>query len=50
MIDRLLQIHLEPVARDERRGRLLRTLALGWLAAAGVGFLFIVVHRSTGWI
>jgi hypothetical protein len=50
MIDRLLQIHLEPVARDERRGRLLRTLALGWLAAAGVGLFFIIVHRSTGWI
>jgi len=50
MIDRLLQIHLEPVARDERRGRLLRTLALGWLVAAGVGLFFISVHRSTGWI
>lgn len=50
MIDRLLQIHLEPVARDERRGRLLRTLTLGWLAAAGAGLFFILVHRSTGWI
>lgn len=50
MIDRLLQIHLEPVARDERRGRLLRTLTRGWLAAAGAGLLFIFVHRSTGWI
>lgn len=50
MIDRLLQIHLEPVARDERRGRLLRTLALGWLAAAGAGLFFILVHRSTGWV
>jgi hypothetical protein len=50
MIDRLLQIHLEPAARDERQGRLLRTLALGWLAAAGAGLFFILVHRSTGWI
>lgn len=50
MIDRLLQIHLEPIARDERRVRLLRTLALGWLAAAGVALLFILIHRSTGWV
>ncbi len=50
MIDRLLQIHLEPVARDERRRRTLRTLALGWLVAAGVGLCFILVHRSTGWV
>ena len=50
MIDRLLQIHLEPIARNERRGRLLRTLTLGWLAAAGAGLFFILVHRSTGWV
>src|SRR5262245_39956583 len=48
MIDRLLQIHLEPVARNEQRARLLRTLAVGWLVAAGVGLSFILVHRSTG--
>ena len=50
MIDRLLQIHLEPVARNEWRARLLRTLAVGWLAAAGVALFFILVHRSTGWV
>ena len=50
MIDRLLQIHLEPVARDQQRWQLWRTLALGWLTAAGVGLLFIFVHRSTGWV
>ena len=50
MIDRLLQIHLEPVARDQRRWQTLRTLTFGWLAAAGVGLFFILVHRSTGWI
>jgi len=50
MIDRLLQIHLEPVARDQRRWQMLRTLTRGWLVAAGAGLLFILVHRSTGWI
>lgn len=50
MIDRLLQIHLEPVARDHRRWQMLRTLTLAWLAAAGAGLFFIFVHRSTGWI
>lgn len=50
MIDRLLQIHLEPVARDERRRRTLRTLAVGWLVAAGIGLFLIFIHRSTGWV
>ncbi|MFO1513232.1 MAG: hypothetical protein U1F83_10025 [Verrucomicrobiota bacterium] len=50
MIDRLLQIHLEPVARDERRGQLLRQLAVGWFAASGIALLFILVYRSTGWV
>lgn len=50
MIDRLLQIHLEPVARDERRVRLLRRLAVGWLAAAGTALFFVLVHRSSGWV
>ena len=50
MIDRLLQIHLEPVARGHRRWQMLRTLTLGWLAAAGAGLFFILIHRSTGWI
>lgn len=50
MIDRLLQIHLEPVARDQRRWQMLRTLTRGWLVGAGAGLLFILLHRSTGWI
>ena len=50
MIDRLLQIHLEPVARDHRQWRMLRTLTRGWLAAGGAGLFLILVHRSTGWI
>ena len=50
MIDRLLQIHLEPIARAHRRCQLLRALSRGWLAAAGVGLSFIMVHRATGWI
>lgn len=50
MIDRLLQIHLEPVARDERRRQLLHRLAVGWLAASGIALLFIIVYRSTGWV
>ena len=50
MIDRLLQIHLEPVARDHRRSQALGTLTRGWLAAAGAGLCFILVHRTTGWI
>jgi len=50
MIDRLLQIHLEPVARDERRRHTLRKLAVGWLVAAGIGLFVILVHRSTGWV
>lgn len=48
MIDRLLQIHLEPVARAERRARLLKSLAVGWLAGAGAGLFFILLHRATG--
>jgi len=49
MIDRLLQIHLEPVARDHRRWHLLRALALGWSAAAAVGLLFVVFRLGSGW-
>jgi hypothetical protein len=48
MIDRLLQIHLEPVARAERRARLLKSLAVGWFATAGAGLFFILLHRATG--
>ena len=49
MIDRLLQIHLEPIDRDHRRWRLLRALSFGWLTAAALGLLFILVRYSTGW-
>lgn len=49
MIDRLLQTHLEPVARKERWTRLARTFTRGWLAVAGVGLGFILVYRATGW-
>lgn len=49
MIDHLLRLHLEPVARDQRRIGLLRTLSLGWLAATTVAGLLILVHRTTGW-
>jgi hypothetical protein len=49
MIDRLLQIHLEPILRGQRRGWLLRTVALGWLALAGVGLLFILFRLGSGW-
>jgi len=50
MIDRLLHIHLEPVARDERRAQLLRRLTIGWLVAAGLALFFILLQRSTGWV
>ncbi|HEX5222185.1 MAG TPA: hypothetical protein VFZ59_21705 [Verrucomicrobiae bacterium] len=50
MIDRLLEIHLEPIARNERRARLLRTLTVGWLVAAGLALLLILIHRSSGWV
>ncbi len=49
MIDRLLQIHLEPIARNHRRWQLLRSLALGWGAIAGIGLLFILFRLGTGW-
>ncbi len=48
MIDRLLKTHLEPIARAHRRWRLLRALTFGWLAAAGVGLIFVLAHHSAG--
>jgi hypothetical protein len=48
MIDRLLKIHLEPIARAHRRWRLLRTLTFGWLAAAAVGLIFVLADHSAG--
>jgi hypothetical protein len=49
MIDRLLQIHLEPIARNHRRWRLLRALTLGWGAVAAIGLVFILGRLGTGW-
>jgi hypothetical protein len=50
MIERLLQIHLEPVARNAQTERLQRTITRGWLGAAATGLLLLLIHRSTGWI
>src|SRR5688572_10503755 len=41
MIERLLQSHLEPVARRHRRLRLWRSLAVCWAVAALGGLLFL---------
>jgi hypothetical protein len=49
MIDRLLQIHLEPIARDYHYGHLWRGLARCWTAMAVVGLGLILLHRLTGW-
>lgn len=49
MIDRLLQIHLEPVARDQRRWRRARALALGWSVAAAVGLFLLWMRSLSGW-
>jgi hypothetical protein len=49
MIDRLLESHLEPIARDHRRSLLLYRLARCWLAAALVGLALILLRRSAGW-
>lgn len=49
MIDRLLQIHLEPVAHAERRRRLFRAWMIGWFVAVGVGLAFVLIRFATGW-
>jgi hypothetical protein len=41
MIERLLQSHLEPVARRHRQSRLWRSLAVCWAATALVGLLLL---------
>ncbi len=49
MIDRLLQQHLEPIARDYHSWHLWRGLARCWSAMALVGLGLILLHRFTGW-
>ena len=49
MIDRLLQKHLEPIARDYHYWHLWRALARCWAAMALVGIGLILLHRLTGW-
>ena len=49
MIDRLLQKHLEPIARDYHYWHLWCALARCWAAMALVGIGLILLHRLTGW-
>jgi hypothetical protein len=51
MIDRLLQPHLEPIARDFRRWQLWRCLAWCWAisAATGLGLLLVLRFASSSW-
>src|SRR5437016_5209110 len=49
MIDRLLEQHLKPIARDYWRWQLWRGLARCWSAMAAAGGAFILLHRITGW-
>ena len=49
MMDRLLQKHLEPIARDYHYWHLWRAWARCWAAMAIVGIGLILLHRFTGW-
>jgi len=49
MIDRPLQVHLEPIARDYHYWHLWRALARCWTTMALVGIGLILLHRLTGW-
>src|SRR5438045_4320612 len=49
MIDRLLEQHLKPIARDYWRWQLWRALARCWAAMAVAGAVVILLHRFTGW-
>src|SRR5436190_2155394 len=49
MIDRLLQTHLEPIARDYHYWHLWRALSRCWAAMALAGIGLIVLHQFTGW-
>src|SRR5512137_1819498 len=50
MIDRLLKIHLDPIARDYRRWKLLRGLAWLWGMTAMVGLGLLLWHGADAWI
>src|SRR5437764_10591454 len=49
MIDRLLENHLKPIARDYWRCQLWRGLAQCWAALALAGVGVILLHRVAGW-
>ena len=49
MIDRLLQSHLEPIARDSYRWRLWRSLAKCWAALGLIGLAALLLQHSGGW-
>ena len=49
MIDRLLEKHLKPVARDYWRWQLWRALARCWAVMAAVGGVALLLHRVTRW-
>jgi len=49
MIDRLLEHHLKPIARDYWRWKLWRGLARCWAVMALIGLGFILLHHFAGW-
>ena len=49
MIDRLLEKHLKPIARDYWRWQLWRPLTRCWAAMAVVGVALTMFHRWVGW-
>ena len=49
MIDRLLQQHLEPIARDYHYWHLWRALTRCWAGMASLGLGLIVLHQFSGW-
>jgi len=49
MMDRLLQTHLDPIARGSRRWQLWRNLALCWAVAALAGLAALLAVRSLDW-
>src|SRR5437867_13362520 len=49
MIDRLMEKHLQPIARDHWRCQLWRGLARCWALTAAGGVGLMLFHRFTGW-